>query len=310
MDPRNHAKPALRQRLTAPDDGAPRCSPQPTPARPPPVLCLGMARTGTASLAEALRILGVGRVHHGLEIYQKEFNYQWRIINRAADATFPVLPTYTGKPFTREQWDEVFGDYDAVTDVASFYAMSLIHAYPDARVILVERDIERWHESISQVMKAWEDPWQRRMVRLLGPIAGSDTGKASLKFLMGWTGSKRAEDMRKNARAAYIRHYRDVRAAVPPAQLLNFQFSDGWEPLCKFLGKDVPDVPFPHVNDAAAYAEFLQTTKIDFLKRLVANLSPLVLLLTFLRFVSQGAAWGISKCIGYLVHLVAPERKR
>ena len=24
---------------------------------------------------------------------------------------------------------------------------------------------------------------------------------------------------------------------------------EGWEPLCRFLGKDVPDVPFPRVND-------------------------------------------------------------
>ncbi len=24
---------------------------------------------------------------------------------------------------------------------------------------------------------------------------------------------------------------------------------DGWEPLCAFLGKDVPDVPFPRANE-------------------------------------------------------------
>lgn len=23
---------------------------------------------------------------------------------------------------------------------------------------------------------------------------------------------------------------------------------DGWEPLCRFLGKEVPDEPFPHAN--------------------------------------------------------------
>ncbi|KAJ6445153.1 hypothetical protein O9K51_03557 [Purpureocillium lavendulum] len=237
-----------------------------------PILCLGMARTGTASLAAALRILGVGRVHHGLEVYQKEFNYQWKIFSRAADATFPVLPTYTGKPFSRAEWDEVFADYDAVTDVASFYAMSLIHAYPDARVILVERDIDRWHESIGQVMKSWENPWARRAARWLGPIAGSDSGRASLKFQLGWTESKHAEDMHKNARAAYTRHYREIRAAVPPEQLLDFQLKDGWEPLCHFLGKDVPAVPFPHINDAAAYAEFMKTTRDDFFKRLLRNL--------------------------------------
>ncbi|UNI17026.1 hypothetical protein JDV02_003405 [Purpureocillium takamizusanense] len=303
MDRTESASTTLRPRFTAPDDSSPATPAQAKPSRPPPILCLGMARTGTASVAAALRILGVGRVHHGLEVYQKEFNYQWRIINRAADATFPVLPTYTGEPFTREQWDEVFGDYDAVTDVASFYAMSLIQAYPDARVVLVERDIERWFESISQVIEAWEDPWNRRMTHLLGPLAGSDTGKASLKFLLGWSESARAEDIRGNARAAYIRHYKDIRAAVPPEQLLDFQFSDGWEPLCRFLGKDIPEVPFPHVNDAAAYAEFMQTTKVDFLQRLAANLSPIALLSALLRFMSHGL-WAISKSIARLLGLI------
>lgn len=30
------------------------------------------------------------------------------------------------------------------------------------------------------------------------------------------------------------------------------QISDGWEPLCKFLGKPIPNEPFPRSNDAAA----------------------------------------------------------
>lgn len=28
--------------------------------------------------------------------------------------------------------------------------------------------------------------------------------------------------------------------------------AEGWEPLCKFLGKPIPDEPFPRVNDAEA----------------------------------------------------------
>lgn len=27
---------------------------------------------------------------------------------------------------------------------------------------------------------------------------------------------------------------------------------DGWEPLCEFLGKEVPDEPFPHLNATGA----------------------------------------------------------
>ena len=36
---------------------------------------------------------------------------------------------------------------------------------------------------------------------------------------------------------------------VPIERKLEFRLGDGWEPLCKFLGVEVPDVPFPRVND-------------------------------------------------------------
>ena len=35
---------------------------------------------------------------------------------------------------------------------------------------------------------------------------------------------------------------------VPPHQLLIWNVKDGWEPLCAFLGKPVPDKPFPFEN--------------------------------------------------------------
>lgn len=39
-----------------------------------------------------------------------------------------------------------------------------------------------------------------------------------------------------------------VKRSVPSKRLLVFSEDEGWEPLCKFLGKPVPDVPFPRGN--------------------------------------------------------------
>lgn len=47
-------------------------------------------------------------------------------------------------------------------------------------------------------------------------------------------------------------HNAHVRKVVPKDRLLEMEISDGWEPLCKFLGKPIPDEPFPRSNDAAA----------------------------------------------------------
>jgi hypothetical protein len=43
-----------------------------------------------------------------------------------------------------------------------------------------------------------------------------------------------------------------VRGMVPKDRLLEWYIEDGWEPLCKFLGKPVPKVEFPHANAASS----------------------------------------------------------
>jgi hypothetical protein len=55
----------------------------------------------------------------------------------------------------------------------------------------------------------------------------------------------------KALRQAYTDHYAHIRSKVPAEKLLNFHPRDGWEPLCEFLGKQVPkDEEFPRVNEA------------------------------------------------------------
>lgn len=50
-----------------------------------------------------------------------------------------------------------------------------------------------------------------------------------------------------------IEHCNMIRGFVPKEKLLEWTVEDGWEPLCKFLDKPVPDGPFPHVNKASGW---------------------------------------------------------
>jgi hypothetical protein len=50
-------------------------------------------------------------------------------------------------------------------------------------------------------------------------------------------------------------------AALPPERLLVFDVTEGWEPLCAFLGVPVPDAPFPHVNSAEEFWQMLDEGK-------------------------------------------------
>lgn len=58
-------------------------------------------------------------------------------------------------------------------------------------------------------------------------------------------------------RAAYERHNAHVKAIVPPENLLLWGPQDGWEPICKFLGVPVPEVPLPYINETASFKELL-----------------------------------------------------
>ena len=46
-----------------------------------------------------------------------------------------------------------------------------------------------------------------------------------------------------------------MKARVPPDRLLVFRAADGWEPLCRFLGKPVPATPYPRTNDRREFFE-------------------------------------------------------
>lgn len=50
---------------------------------------------------------------------------------------------------------------------------------------------------------------------------------------------------------AYNAHNALVRKNVPAHRLLTFNVKEGWEPLCAFLERDMPGVPFPHANRGA-----------------------------------------------------------
>ena len=50
---------------------------------------------------------------------------------------------------------------------------------------------------------------------------------------------------------------------VPKERLLVMRLGDGWEPMCNFLGKPVPDEPFPRANDSQAVDKFIRNLILD-----------------------------------------------
>ena len=61
----------------------------------------------------------------------------------------------------------------------------------------------------------------------------------------------------------YRTHNEYVKSAVRKEDLLIWNVKDGWEPLCKFLGKEIPKIPFPRSNNKNAFHETFSAERID-----------------------------------------------
>lgn len=183
-----------------------------------------------------------------------------------------MLPTYTGESFTRADFDVLFGPYEAVTDMGSFFAMQLIEAYPEAKVILVERDVDEWYESMEEAI--FSTTWGLRadlVINVLGPLYGLNGGKTIRKIMLGYYGARNVSEMRQVAKDRYRQHYAEIRAAVPEERLLDFRLEDGWKPLCKFLGKEIPETPFPVKNKRGEHLQRVRQKQNMFFKHVAVN---------------------------------------
>jgi hypothetical protein len=47
-------------------------------------------------------------------------------------------------------------------------------------------------------------------------------------------------------------HNQYAKDVTPPTSFYMVELGDGWAPLCKILGKPIPDTPFPRANDTEA----------------------------------------------------------
>ena len=208
------------------------------------VIGAGYGRTGTSSFQKALEILGFGKCYH----MRDAINYgHYELWVEISDSRDPKL--------IRDLMDK--GGYRSTCDMPSaIYWKEQMKAYPDAVVILNVRDPEKWY-------KSWMDT-----VALLQPdfdecpfgiriVQGLDLYKLKNFFAMSYRtitmDTFHGDLSKKNMIKTYNLHVEDVRSSCPPGKLLEFSFTDGWEPLCKFLNVPIPDEPYPNLNDAVSF---------------------------------------------------------
>jgi hypothetical protein len=212
------------------------------------VIGVGFGRTGTTSLKEALDVVGLGPCHHMFDLMQDP-----ALIG-------PWLDAAEGRP---ADWDAAFAGYRSALDfpTAAFWR-ELVDHYPDAKVILTVRDPEQWYDSAIETIfaKAMANERRRRhpigrlgyrFITSVSPELGA-FARMTDEAVMQRVFDGRLSD-RRHAVEVFRRHNEEVQATVPADRLLTYRVTEGWEPLCDFLGVPVPERSFPRGNDRGTF---------------------------------------------------------
>lgn len=172
---------------------------------------IGLSKTGTSSLAQALSQLGL----------------------KTRD--YPGLTRYSRGDLSSID-SSLLDEFDALTDtpIPSFYR-ELDSRYPDAKFILTLRERQGWLNSckkqFTQKLADKQNEAHNQLFMDLYDCTVFDEAKFSAgydRFVQG-----------------VLEHFRDR-----PEKLLSLNITDGdgWEQLCPFLGRSIPDIPFPKAN--------------------------------------------------------------
>ena len=185
------------------------------------VIGAGFGRTGTESMKLALEHLGFGPCHHMKEVIVDPAKVRlWRAIAR-------------GEP---PDWEAAFAGYRSAVDWPSaFFWRELAEHYPRAKIILTLRSAESWYASM-----------EKTILENIGP--GNDPESIGVRLIGERVFGGRLD--RAHVVAAFEKNTADVQAAFGADRLLTYRVGDGWEPLCRFLGKPVPEVEYPRTNKA------------------------------------------------------------
>jgi hypothetical protein len=203
---------------------------------------VGLPRTGTLTQKLAFEMLGFAPCYHWVNLIADLD--QVELWERAVDG--------------EDIWDEVFAGFDATVDwPGGYFYRELSERYPDAKVVLSVRDAGGWEKSFSETIvemchgsslmpllsnaRAEIDPRWKRYLALVDRMFWSGTAP--------FTGGTSPQALQEQAEA----FNQNVRDAVPADRLLEWSVSEGWGPLCEFLGVDVPAEPLPHENDRETF---------------------------------------------------------
>ena len=207
------------------------------------VIGAGFGRTGTLSLKVGLEKLGFGPCYHMVEV------------GRRPDDVHVWKRAHDGEAI---DWNIFLGGWGATVDWPSCNLWrEQLAAFPDAKVILSRREPLRWYASVMNTIY----PSSQAAMRSDDPSARA-FGYWANEIIWERVFDGRMDD-EAHVLSVLAAHEAAVRAEVPTDRLLEFSPGEGWEPLCAFLGVEVPDEEYPRTNSTDEFRASRRVPKPD-----------------------------------------------
>ena len=174
------------------------------------VFGVGLGRTGTTSLKDALQHLGYNCLHNSKKVSAA--------VKQDRELSRPLLY-------------DLVGEYNAFVDypIWTLY-QTLDEAYPNSKFIWTVRDLPSWLVSRKFMI-------EYRLVRIR-------KGKMDVPSLTEY----HEEDQRKIYLKHHAEVSRYFQGRERDLLVLDLSKGQSWHKLCSFLEKSIPTIPFPHVN--------------------------------------------------------------
>ncbi|RDW70978.1 hypothetical protein BP6252_07541 [Coleophoma cylindrospora] len=208
------------------------------------VIGAGLPRAATSSMQAAFEILGYTPCLHMAQIIPHTDRLQL-LLDAAREED---------REKRHKMVRTLMAGHQGLCDFPVFFFLSdLLDMYPDIKIVLNKRENSQvWLKS------AWESlgfffTWK---FWLSGRLIRTDRLWYALNMeCVKMTKTKYGVDNIWSEKAYDVYHKMvHEEAAKRGKEVLEFQPKEGWEPLCKFLGKPVPSEPFPRLNEKAAFA--------------------------------------------------------
>ena len=223
------------------------------------VIGAGLSRTGTTTLRKVIEDLGFGPCYNSTELFIRPRGIEfWEALEQEKEVDFKAF----------------FSDYNSIIGFPGYlFHQELKARYPEAKIILSYRDPEEWYEDISGTVFESESSHVNmhyaQEARSIDPYLGDCIERIhALQVRMLEKGYFEGRFSDKDfAVKRYTEWNEEIKAMYDEDDLLVYQVTEGWKPVCDFLGVPVPEEePFPHLNHPDNFHERSSSGFLEMLK--------------------------------------------